>query len=91
VTQTANQTGEFDARFFHVIFQEEFARIKGHFGPINTLAFHPDDQRFVSYSTPVILLFPFEFLVMQVEVKMVLYEYIILIYKNESRFYFCYC
>jgi len=47
VTQTASQTGKFEARFFHLIFEEEFARVKGHFGPINTLAFHPDGKRFV--------------------------------------------
>jgi len=48
VTTTAAQAGKFDARFFHVIFEEEFARVKGHFGPINSLAFHPDG---VSFST----------------------------------------
>ncbi len=47
VTQTASQTGKFEARFFHLIFEEEFARVKGHFGPINTLAYHPDGKRFV--------------------------------------------
>lgn len=47
VTQTAVQTGKFEARFFHLIFEEEFARVKGHFGPINTIAIHPDGKRFV--------------------------------------------
>ncbi|XP_060862620.1 eukaryotic translation initiation factor 3 subunit I-like [Metopolophium dirhodum] len=46
VTTTAAQAGKFDARFFHVIFEEEFARVKGHFGPINSLAFHPDGESF---------------------------------------------
>ncbi|CAF0773694.1 unnamed protein product [Didymodactylos carnosus] len=48
VTQTLAQTGKFEARFFHLIFEEEFARGKGHFGPINnSLAFHPDGKRCV--------------------------------------------
>ncbi len=47
MTQTSVQTGKFEARFFHLIFEEEFARVKGHFGPINTIAIHPDGKRFV--------------------------------------------
>lgn len=30
------------------VFEEEFARFKGHFGPINTLAFHPSGNGVVS-------------------------------------------
>lgn len=30
------------------VFEEEFARFKGHFGPINTLAFHPNGNCVVS-------------------------------------------
>lgn len=41
VTTTSARVGKFDARFFHMIFEEEFARVKGHFGPINSVAFHP--------------------------------------------------
>ncbi|UJR21432.1 hypothetical protein I4U23_024518 [Adineta vaga] len=48
VTQTAAQTGKFEARFFHLIFEEEFARVKGHFGPINTIAIHPDGKSYAS-------------------------------------------
>jgi len=48
VTQTSAQTGKFEARFFHMIFEEEFARVKGHFGPINSLAFHPDGKSYAS-------------------------------------------
>lgn len=42
MTQTAVSAGHFEAKFYHMVFEEEFARFKGHFGPINTLAFHPD-------------------------------------------------
>ncbi|CAF1637323.1 unnamed protein product, partial [Adineta ricciae] len=48
VTQTSVQTGKFEARFFHLIFEEEFARVKGHFGPINTIAIHPDGKSYAS-------------------------------------------
>lgn len=48
VTTTATQSGKFEARFFHMIYEEEFARVKGHFGPINSLAFHPDGYGYAS-------------------------------------------
>lgn len=48
VTQTTAQSGKFEARFFHLIFEEEFARVKGHFGPINTIAIHPDGRSYAS-------------------------------------------
>lgn len=48
VTTTSTRAGKFDSRFFHLIYEEEFARVKGHFGPINSLAFHPDGK---SYAT----------------------------------------
>lgn len=44
---TAAQTGKFDARFYHMIFAEEFGRVKGHFGPINSVAFNPDGSGYV--------------------------------------------
>ena len=37
----------YDARFYHLVFEEEIGRVKGHFGPINSLAFHPDGKRCV--------------------------------------------
>uniref|UniRef100_U5EMH0 Eukaryotic translation initiation factor 3 subunit I n=1 Tax=Corethrella appendiculata TaxID=1370023 RepID=U5EMH0_9DIPT len=48
VTTTSTRAGKFDSRFFHLVYEEEFARVKGHFGPINSLAFHPDGK---SYAT----------------------------------------
>jgi len=48
VTTTDARQGQFQARFFHLVFEEEFAGVKGHFGPINSLAFHPDGKSFSS-------------------------------------------
>lgn len=48
VTTTSSRSGKFEARFYHLIFEEEFARVKGHFGPINSLMFHPDGKSFAS-------------------------------------------
>ena len=48
VTTTDIRQGQFQARFFHMIFEEEFAGVKGHFGPINSLAFHPDGKSFAT-------------------------------------------
>ena len=41
VTTTASRAGKFEVRFMHKILQEEIGRVKGHFGPINTVNFHP--------------------------------------------------
>jgi len=48
VTTTANRAGHFEARFFHKIFEEEIAQVRGHFGPINAVAFSPDGTAFAS-------------------------------------------
>lgn len=48
VTTTSTKANKFDARFFHLVFQEEFARVRGHFGPINSLVFNPDGNSFAS-------------------------------------------
>ena len=42
-----SKSGKFEARFFHLVFEEEFGRVRDHFGPINNVAFHPDGKRFV--------------------------------------------
>lgn len=48
VTTTHGKAGKFDARFYHMVFEEELGRVKGHFGPINTVAFHPDGRSYSS-------------------------------------------
>lgn len=41
VTTSSSRAGQFEARFFHEVWSTEIGRVKGHFGPINTLAYHP--------------------------------------------------
>ena len=38
VTTTSLRQGKFETRFWHKVFEEEVGRVKGHFGPINTLS-----------------------------------------------------
>lgn len=48
VTQTDARQGKFEAKFYHLIFEEEFARVKGHFGTLNSVAFYPDGSGYCS-------------------------------------------
>lgn len=48
VTTTSAKAGGFEARFYHKIFTEEFGNVRGHFGPINSVAFSPDGRSFVT-------------------------------------------
>ncbi|KAL2641437.1 hypothetical protein R1flu_009024 [Riccia fluitans] len=48
VTTSDRRAGKFEAKFFHKIFEEEIGGVKGHFGPINALAFNPDGRSFSS-------------------------------------------
>ncbi|KXS10156.1 WD40 repeat-like protein [Gonapodya prolifera JEL478] len=48
VTTTAVKSGQFETRFFHSVFEEEIGRVKGHFGPVNTVAFHPSGKSYAS-------------------------------------------
>jgi translation initiation factor 3 subunit I len=48
VTQTAARTAYFETRFFNMVFEEEIATVRGHFGPIHTLSFSPDGKGYAS-------------------------------------------
>ncbi|KAF3932132.1 hypothetical protein ABW20_dc0107712 [Dactylellina cionopaga] len=48
VTTTRAQQGKFEARFYHKIFEDEIGRVKGHFGPLNTIAVHPAGTSYAS-------------------------------------------
>jgi translation initiation factor 3 subunit I len=48
VTTTSAKAGGFEARFFHKIYTEEFGNVRGHFGPINSVAFSPSGRSFVT-------------------------------------------
>lgn len=48
VTTTSDRAGKFEGKFFHLVYEEELATVKGHFGPINTVAFSPDGKQYVS-------------------------------------------
>lgn len=48
VTTTGESQGKFEARFYHKIFVEEIGRVKGHFGPLNTIAVLPDGSGYAS-------------------------------------------
>lgn len=50
VTTTAQTKGGFEMRLFNIIYNENLAQIKGHFGTVHTIAFHPDGQSFASGS-----------------------------------------
>merc|ERR1712146_130077 len=39
VTTTSAASGKFEAQLFHMVYEEEIGCIKGHFGPVNTVAF----------------------------------------------------
>ncbi|KAG1776483.1 WD40-repeat-containing domain protein [Suillus placidus] len=48
VTTTSLRQGKFETRFWHKVFEEEVGRVKGHFGPINTIAVHPAGTSYAS-------------------------------------------
>lgn len=56
VTTTSSRQGKFEVRFYHLAFEDEIGRVKGHFGPINTLAFHPSGKGYASGGEGVIFL-----------------------------------
>jgi len=48
VTTTAASSGKFEAAIWHMIYEEEIGSVKGHFSPINTVAWFPDGRGFVT-------------------------------------------
>lgn len=48
VTTTSLAEGKFDAMIFHKVFQDMIGRVKGHFGPINCIAVHPQGTSYAS-------------------------------------------
>jgi translation initiation factor 3 subunit I len=48
VTTTGAQEGRFEALVFHFVQGEELGRVRGHFGPINSIAWHPSGTGYVS-------------------------------------------
>jgi translation initiation factor 3 subunit I len=48
VTTTAATSGKFEAMLWHMIFEEEIGSVKGHFGPMNCLAWFRDGRGFVT-------------------------------------------
>lgn len=48
VTTTAARQGKFEARVYHKIFEDEVGRVRGHFGPLNTIAVHPQGLGYAS-------------------------------------------
>ncbi|KAI5285348.1 translation initiation factor eIF3 subunit, partial [Ascosphaera acerosa] len=48
VTTTSARQGKFEARFYHKIFEDEIGRVRGHFGPLNTIAVHPAGTAYAS-------------------------------------------
>lgn len=50
VTTTSARQGRFEARFYHAVFEDEIGRVRGHFGPLNTIAVHPEGTSYASGS-----------------------------------------
>lgn len=50
VTVTSSKVGHFEVDFFHSVYQEFMGSVKGHFGPVNTVAFNPDGKSYSSGS-----------------------------------------
>jgi translation initiation factor 3 subunit I len=48
VTTTANSSGKFEAVLWHMVYEEEIGTVKGHFGPMNTLAWFRNGAGFVT-------------------------------------------
>lgn len=50
VTTTGSTKGGFEMKLYNIIYNEMLASVKGHFGTVHTIAFHPDGKSFASGS-----------------------------------------
>lgn len=50
VTTTAAQMGHFEVDFLHMVTEDFLGSVKGHFGPVHTLAFSPNGKSYASGS-----------------------------------------
>jgi len=50
VTRTTHKSGHFEVDFYHMVFQEFLGSVKGHFGPVHSVAFSADGKSFASGS-----------------------------------------
>jgi len=48
VTTSASSSGKFETLLWHMVYGEEIGTVKGHFGPMNTLAWRRDGKGFVT-------------------------------------------
>lgn len=48
VTTSRLDSSQFKARFFHKVFEDEIAGVAGHFGPVNTVVYHPSGRSYVT-------------------------------------------
>ena len=48
MTTTASSSGKFEAVLWHLVYEEEIGSVKGHFGPVNALAWLPDGTGFIT-------------------------------------------
>lgn len=48
VTTTSSKVGHFEVDFYHLVYAEFLGSVKGHFGPVNSVAFAPNGKSFAS-------------------------------------------